>query len=185
MKKPSSALSVAILSALGIGTIGVGIMAAPSALYTPIDGDSTKSGEITFSEFAMEIYDSFTDDFTGEHAVFQGTGGTGGTGLVLDVLPGFDDARLPSQTFIYNRTVTNISSPACPGNGTSGSSIPVYSAADETLCIPSVELKKVTILPDSTRIPLPSDCYEVIFDLSTTQPDIFGFKSIFKLNNCP
>ena len=177
-----TALSVAILSTLGISVTGVVVMAA-SALYTPIDNDPTKSGEITFPELAMEIYDPITDDFTGEYAVFQQ--GTMGVSLALDVLPGFDDARIPSQTFTYDRTVTNIPSPACPGNGTGGSSIPVYSAANETLCIPSVELQKVTILPDGTHLPIPSDCYEVTFELSTTQPDIFGFKSIFQLSNCP
>jgi hypothetical protein len=190
-----TAISVAILSALGVGTTGVVVMAA-SALYAPFDNDPTKSGEITFPELAMEVYDPITDNFTGEHAVFQGTGGSG---LVLDVLPGFDDARIPTQTFTYNRIVTNIPSPACPNSTsgssipvysgprypTSGSSLPVYSAANETLCIPSVELQKVTILPDGTRLTLPSDCYEVTFDLSTTQPDVFSFKSIFKLDNCP
>jgi hypothetical protein len=91
-----SALSVAILSALGIGTTGVVVMAA-SALYTPIDNDPTKSGEITFSELAMEVYDPRTDDFTGEHAVFRQR--TKGSSLVLDVLPGFDDARIPPSGF--------------------------------------------------------------------------------------
>jgi len=217
MNKPSqfpfikTALSVAILTALGLGA---NVNSEPSATYTPILGDSTKAGEISFDKMMVELYNPLTDDPTGEYAIFE----AGGNPLVLDVLPGYQDTRIPPSTIaalngaglfgiasLFPAASTPIPTiaftlPVCSAAQLGGSmdiqnantgaainanfgSIVTYSAKQETLCIPSLAISDVVVLPGGqiTLLP-PRDCNEVVLKTSTTQPDVLKVENMFRVS---
>jgi len=64
-------LSIAIAGCLSVSLTG--LEAAPSATYQAIANDLTKSGEINFKKFMIELYDPLTDEPTGEYALFTKT----------------------------------------------------------------------------------------------------------------
>jgi hypothetical protein len=223
MNKPSqfpfrkTALSVAILTALGLGA---NVNSEPSATYTPILDDPitpekenlNEAGKITFKQMQVELYNPMTDEPTGEYAVFAG-----GNDLVLDVLPGYQDTRIPEETInnlngaglfgiasLFPPEVTpptiDFTLPVCTAAQLGGSmdiqdantgesinanyaSIVTYSAAQETLCIPSLKVENMIVLPGGDiNIVKTRECYEVVLKTSTTQPDVLKVENMFRVS---
>jgi len=169
--------------------------------YTPITNDPQKAGEITFEKFMMEVYQPLTDKPTGEYAIFSAPAGSNFT---LEVLPGFDDVRIPQTTInalsnmaqvqivsiIPNRVASTegFQYPVCSAAkiGENNNSLPAFSRIQETLCIPNIKVANVVNLPDGNNIQLRQECQEITMDISTTQNGILKIKQIRKIptNNC-
>jgi hypothetical protein len=190
MSIKNKVLSIAIAGCLSASLTG--LEAAPSATYNAIANDLTKSGEITFEKFMIELYDLLTDEPTGEYALFEAPIGfynDGSNSFKLDILPGFKDVRLPMETIDALGNVTsvsivsivpggsNIKIPVCVAaqigatltSDVAGTSFPAYSAAQHQFCIPSLAFPKVAVLPGGKTISVAPDCYEVTLNTATTQ----------------
>ncbi len=172
-----------------------------SATYTPITNNTQKYGEITFEKFMIEIYQPLTDKPTGEYAIFSAPAGSNFT---LEVLPGFNDVRIPQTTInalsnmaqvqivsiIPNRVASTegFQYPVCSAAkiGENNNSLPAFSRIQETLCIPNIKVANVVNLPDGNNIQLRQECQEITMDMSTTQNGILKIKQIRKIptNNC-
>lgn len=220
MNKPSqfplrkTALSLAVLTALGLGNSTVNVWSEPSATYEPNSTNPAMAGKISFNKMQVELYNPITDDPTGEYAVFE----AGGDPLVLDVFPGFQDTRIPQTTidnlngaglfgiaslFPAEATPTptiEFTLPVCSAAQFGGSmyiqdantgesinanygNIVTYSAEQETLCIPSLAVSDVVVLPGGQiNVLPPRNCYEVVLKTATTQPDVLEVENIFKVS---
>jgi hypothetical protein len=197
----SKILSIAIAGCLGVSLTG--LEAAPSATFQTIANNPSKSGEIRFDKFMIELYDPLTDEPTGEYALFEAPAGfydDGTNSFKLDILPGFKDLRIPMETLDALGNVTsvsvvsivpggntqNITIPVCAAaqigatltNDVAGTSFPAYSAAQNKFCIPSLAVPKVAMLPNGTPIKVAPDCYEVTLDTAITQKN-----AILKITN--
>lgn len=185
MKFYQSPLKMIVLTLLGSKILLIEVTTAASiATYTPISDDLTKSGQVTFSEMAVEVYVPPTDEPTGKYAVFKRTGGV--EDAMLDVLPGFFDIIFPSQDLEYDRTIEitlpiDCTKEAVEGDG--GLDIPVYSAAEGMLCLPRVKVGNVGILPNGALFELPPDCYTVRLAQSATQPQILKMEYISEISS--
>jgi len=190
MSIKNKVLSIAIAGCLSVSLTG--LEAAPSATYNAIANDLTKSGEITFKKFMIELYDPLTDEPTGEYALFEAPTGfynDGSNSFKLDILPGFKDVRIPMETIDALGNVTsvsivsivpggsNINIPVCVAaqigatltNDVAGTSFPAYSADQHKFCIPSLAIPKVAVLPGGKTISVAPDCNEVTLNTATTQ----------------
>ncbi|WP_069471106.1 Calx-beta domain-containing protein [Candidatus Marithrix sp. Canyon 246] len=172
-----------------------------SAIYIISNKNPEKAGDITFNKFMMELYQPLTDKPTGEYAIFSAPAGSNFT---LEVLPGFNDVRIPQTTInaltnmaqvqiisiIPNRVASTegFKYPVCSAAkiGQNNNSLPAFSRIQETLCIPNIKIANVVNLPDGNNIQLRQECQEITMDMSTTQNDILKIKQIRKIptNNC-
>lgn len=192
MSIKNKVLSIAIAGCLSASLTG--LEAAPSATYNAVANDLTKSGEIKFEKFMIELYDPLTDEPTGEYALFEAPIGfynDGTNSFKLDILPGFKDVRIPMETIdalgnttsvsvvsiIPGGNAQNITIPVCAAaqigatltSDVAGTSFPAYSEAQHKFCIPSLAIPKVAVLPGGKTISVAPDCYEVSLDTATTQ----------------
>jgi hypothetical protein len=194
MSLKNKILSIAIAGCLGVSLTG--LEAAPSATYNAIANDLTKSGEITFDKFMIELYDPLTDEPTGEYALFEADN------FKLDILPGFKDVRIPQETIDTlgnpNSVTVNLISivpggnppnttiPVCAAaqigatltSDVEGTSFPAYSEDQQKFCIPSLAIPKVAVLPGGQPIEVAPDCNEVTLDTANTQKN-----GILKITN--
>ena len=194
MSIQKTVLSIAIAGCLSVSLTG--LEAAPSATYKPIANDLTKSGEINFKKFMIELYDPLTDEPTGEYALFEADN------FKLDILPGFKDVRIPMETIdtlgnpnsvtvnlisiVPGGTPLNTIIPVCAAaqigatltSDVKGTSFPAYSENQHQFCIPSLARPKVAVLPGGKTVALTPDCYEVTLNTATTQKN-----GILKITN--
>ena len=120
---------------------------------------------IVFDMLAMELYNPITDKSNGQFALFTGAD------MSLKALPGFYDFQYEGGAPSYANEIVS----------ESGNCYPTYSAQEETVYFPKVEIPLVGVLPDSSLVNGPATCYETLFRQSTTQAGVFSLKDVTEI----
>ena len=123
---------------------------------------STADRQLTFDTLAMALYNPITDEPNGQFVLFTGTD------LSLNALPGFNDFEYKGGKLSYANQIVE----------ESDNCYPTYSAEEETVHFPKIEVPLVGVLPDGDIVDGPSACYEALFKQATTQITVFRLEEV-------
>jgi len=126
---------------------------------------SSADKKITFDTLAMELYNPITDEPNGQFALFSGAE------MSLKALPGFYDFQYEGGAPSYANEIVS----------ESDNCYPTYSAQEETVHFPKVEVPLVGVLPDGSLVDGPAACYNTLFRQSTTQAGVFSLKEVTEI----
>jgi hypothetical protein len=126
---------------------------------------SSADKKITFDTLAMELYNPITDEPNEQFALFSGAD------MSLQALPGFYDFQYEGGAPSYAGEIVS----------ESDNCYPTYSAQEETVHFPKVEVPLVAVLPDGSLIDGPATCYNTLFRQSTTQAGVFSLKEVTEI----
>ncbi len=123
----------------------------------PLVSYSAFDRKITFDMLAMELYNPITDKPNGQFALFTGTD------LSLEAFPGFYDFKYEGSELTYADQIVE----------ESDNCYPTYSAQEEIVHFPKVEVPLVSILPNGKSVDGFSVCYEAFLKQANTQDMVF------------
>jgi hypothetical protein len=126
---------------------------------------SSTDKKITFDTLAMELYNPITDEPNGQFALFSGAE------MSLKALPGFYDFQYEGGAPSYADELVE----------DKDNCYPTFSAKEETVHFPKVEIPLVGALPDGSLVDGPAACYETLFRQSTTQAGVFSLKEVTEI----
>jgi len=91
--------------------------------------------------------------------------------MSLKALPGFYDFQYEGGAPTYANEIVS----------ESDNCYPTYSAQEETVHFPKVEVPLVGVLPDGSLVDGPAACYNTLFKQSTTQAGVFSLKEVTEI----